>query len=563
MISMGNTQKKRPLWTEPAVCFAIFALTLPFLYWFSRIDFDPHHTGLMLKTALDVANGKILFVETFTQYGALVSWIQAFFVRLMGTSITSILFSTCLFYALSYALLYRMARRFLDLPLALVATLISVLLAPFYFWEFNPWSSVFALFFLLLSLLALFHVLEQKHPGVQALCAALAGFLVALTFWCRQPAGIVAAVAGLLFFAISAFFLRKEKKLCRAQLLHLLLFAVGIGVGFVILLIPILKTGAWSGFVTQSIKGMLSFAADRADTEANGLLGVIGSLLFHLFIAPIQKTDELPVLNAIWTLLPIAVMVLALLTLWRMHRHAKQGSPERIIDCLPTLAYVLFAGCAWHQYYPVACYRHWYWGSFLCIPAVIILLHRLIAHLGTRPKCKWLHTEKHRTAAFLAAIALVLAPNAAARVVYGAIKTTHTTHMVKVENPHYDYLNGIYLDADMALYYNDLFDTVHALRAQFPEKNIINLTGNGIYAVFGENFHPMFNNTEDFFYEDYPEAKDAYIQRARPIVIAPEAPRKDYVLYHTMAGDHGDPTAEYHLMPAYIYLPAELCEQIK
>ena len=563
MITIGKQEIKRPAWTEGAVCAAIFALTLPLLYWFSRIDFDPHHTGLMLKTALDVAGGKILFAETFTQYGALVAWIQALFVRLMGSSVTSILFSTCLFYALSYVLLYRVTRRFLSLPLSLLTTLVTLLMAPFYFWEFNPWSSVYALFFLLLSLLMLLGALESETAWKRAVFAPVSGLFVALTFWCRQPAGIVAAVAGVLFFSVSAFYLRREKDLCRRQLLHLLLFAVGLGVGFFLLLIPIFATGAWSDFVAQSIKGMFSFAADRADTEANGLLGAIGSLLLHLFIAPMQKTDELPVLNAIWTLLPLAVITLAVLTLCRMHRSTKSGDTEGTLRLLPTLAYVLFAGCAWHQYYPVACYRHWYWGAFLCIPAVVMLLHELIAYLATREKCKWLREEKHRTAAFLAAIALVLAPNAVARGVYGAIKTADTAHMVKVENAHYDYLNGLYLDAEMALYYNDLFDTVHSLRTQFPEKNVINLTGNGIYAVFGENFHPMFNNNEDFFYEDYPEVKDSYIAHARPIVIAPEAPREDYVLYHTISGDHGDPTAEYHNMPAYIYLPVELYEQVK
>ena len=165
---MTLTEKAKRIffkWREPLLCFAIFALTLPLVYWFSRINFDPHHTGLMLKGALDVANGKRLFAETYTQYGALVTWIQALFIRMLGTSVTSILLATSLFYALSYPLLYRMARRFLSIPVSLLTTLVSVFLAPFYFWEFQPWSSVFALFFLLCSLLALFHVFERERPA--------------------------------------------------------------------------------------------------------------------------------------------------------------------------------------------------------------------------------------------------------------------------------------------------------------------------------------------------------------------------------------------------------------
>lgn len=561
MISVGK--KTYRTWAEPAASLAIFALSLPLLYLLSRIDFDPHHTSLMLKTAVDVANGKILFAETFTQYGALTAWIQALFVKLMGTSVTSILFATCLFYSLSYVLLYRVARRFLDLPLSLLTVAITVLLAPFYMWEFNPWSSVFALFFLLLSLLMLFGALESDIAWKKAVFAPVSGLFVSLTFWCRQPAGLVAALAGILFFAIAALILRKEKALCRRFLTHLVLFLLGVAVGFILLLIPILATGAWSDFVAQSIKGMLTFASDRATASGGGAWSALWKLISHLFLKPLQKTDELPVLNGIWILLPLCVVGLAILTFCRLCRRAKREEWAGAQRQLPTLAYVLMAGCAWHQYYPVPCYRHWYWGAFLCVPAALILVHELLSFLATRPKCQWLCHEKHRTLAFLAALALLFLPNVGARAAYGIGKIADTAHTVKIENAHYDYLNGLYLDEEMALYYNDLFDTVHALRARFPEKNVINLTQNGIYAMFGENFHTMFIYTEDFYYADYPAVQRDYVAANRPIVIAPLSPGEDYVLYHTFKGDHGDPTAEYHHMPAYIYLPVELYEQVK
>ena len=559
MISINK--KKYPAWAEPAASLAIFAFSLPLLYLLSRIDFDPHHTGLMLKTALDVANGKLLFAETFTQYGALTAWIQAFFVKLMGTSVTSILFATCLFYSLSYLLLFRVARRFLDLPLSLLTTFVTILLAPFYMWEFNPWSSVFALFFLLLSLLSLFWALESQKRWKSAVFTPVSGLFVSLTFWCRQPAGLVAALAGILFFAIVACLLRKEKALCLKYLTHLALLLIGLAVGFFMLLIPILATGAWTDFVTQSIQGMFTFAADRAAASDDGVGSILANLLSHLFLKPIQKTDELPVLNGIWILLPLFVVALAILTLFGLIRSAKSKKIDEFERRLPTLAYVLFAGCAWHQYYPVACYRHWYWGAFLCVPAAVIVLHELINFLATRPKCKWLSQKNRCTCALFAALALLFLPNVGARAVYGAGKIVGTSQMVKFENANYDHLNGIYLDEEMALYYNDLFDTVHDLLAKHPEKNVINLTQNGIYAVFGENFHPMFINTEDFYYADYPDATLDYIAKNRPIVIAPEAPCANYVLYHVIPGDHGDPTAQYHHMPAYIFLPAELCRQ--
>lgn len=550
-------------WREPFFCFAFFALTLPLVYWLSRIDFDPHHTGLMLKGALDVANGKRLFAETFTQYGALVTWIQALFIKIFGTSVTSILLATSLFYALSYPLLYRMARRFLSIPLSLLATLIVVFLAPFYFWEFHPWSSVYALFFLLCSLIALFHVFERKRTAVRAICALLSGLGAALTFWCRQPAGIVAVMAGWLVFGIPAFFLRRERSLRREHLRHLLLFTGGVISGFLLLLIPILLTNAWSDFVTQSIKGMFTFASDRSYVNTNGVIGAIGILFANLLLNPVIYVQELPVLNIMWTLLPLAAVTLAVLAVLRIRHAVKSGAPDRVCDHMPLLAYSIFAGCAWHQYYPVGCYRHWYWGSFLCVPAVFVLLQLLVRQL---PRCKgfkWLLPERSRVIAFWLALTLMFAPNVAVRMARGAAKSADTKDMVLMQNEHYDYLNGIYLDTDVALHYNTVFDTVYELQAEFPEKNVINLTQNGIYAVFGKNFHPMFNDTGDYFYRDFPEKKEAYIKTERPIVIGPEAPADDYVLYLACPGNPGDPTAQYHNMPANIYLPAELYEQIK
>ena len=100
------------------------------------------------------------------------------------------------------------------------------------------------------------------------------------------------------------------------------------------------------------------------------------------------------------------------------------------------------------------------------------------------------------------------------------------------------------------------------MQSTFPEKNIVNTTENGIFALFGENFCPIFNNSGDFYYAEYPALQENYIREARPIVIGPEAPDGTYVLYKTLNGNPADPYAEYHRMPANIYLPAELHAQI-
>src|SRR3954469_15971490 len=43
----------------------------------AHLGIDPHHDGIMLKPALDVLSGQVLFRDSFMQYGALTCYLQA------------------------------------------------------------------------------------------------------------------------------------------------------------------------------------------------------------------------------------------------------------------------------------------------------------------------------------------------------------------------------------------------------------------------------------------------------------------------------------------------------
>lgn len=554
---MTLMKKARPKWAEPLTVFLIFALTLPLVYHFARIGFDPHHTGLMYKAALDVAEGLHLFSDTFTQYGALVTWLQALSLLIFGKQITSILFCTALFYALSYALLYLVSRRFLGPWLSSIATVTTIFLAAFYFWDFHPWSSVYALFFLLLSLYLSLLALDREGSRF-LLLTALSGLCAALVFWCRQPAGLVAILAGLICFGLPAILLRRCAD--RRMLHGLLLFATGVTIGFFLLFIPIVATHSTADFVKQSIGGMFSFLVNRSEAESHGLLFSIGLVLANLVTLPAMRVDTFPVLNAMWSLLPLAAVGLTVFAVVRICRTIKRESAEEGLQVLPTLFYGVFAACAWHQYYPVGCFRHWYWGSFLCVPAALLCLRGLVDWLTHFEKLAWLRPEKRRLCAFALAAALLLAPNACTRFGLGIQKTANTTEFIPFESESYAHLNGLYLSPEMTAHYRDLFAVMADLRARYPDRNVVNLTENGIYAVFGENFHPMFNNAGDFYYEDYPAAKDAYIAAHRPILIGTDGVPEDYVLYYVPVGFSGDMWEDSHRMPPHVYLPPELLE---
>lgn len=161
-----------------AVIFAPFAL----------IYIDPHHDGIMLKPALDVLSGQVLFRDTFSQYGPLTTYLQA--VALMvSPTLAALRLLTVIAYAGSAGLFYLTWRGFLPRSLALVASGIFILVAPFYHpeWAMIPWSSTLALFFQAVAMLAFVRIVAGERG---AYWAWMVGIGCAGTFWCRQPVGI-------------------------------------------------------------------------------------------------------------------------------------------------------------------------------------------------------------------------------------------------------------------------------------------------------------------------------------------------------------------------------------
>ena len=555
-----HTPKRLRFLPDLLICLLIFAVTLPLVYHFARNGFDPHHSGLMYKSALDVVNGKVLFLETFTQYGALTTWLQALSLLVLGERVNSILFVTALFYAIDFALLYHLARRLLSRGFSLLAVGLTLSLAPFYFWIFHPWSSVFALTFLLLSLE--FTLLSLERQGVCGLVfSALSGFNTALCFWCRQPVGIVTALAALL---VPVFLIIVRRAPCeRRRYVHMLILcAIGIVLGVVALLVPIILPGAARDFVHQSLVGMLRFASDRSSADRFGIFGFLGLLLYDLLLSPFEGF-ELPGLDILWSVLPLTALVFALVRILAVLKQRKQDPQDPLAhQDLIHLAFGIFAVSAWHQYYPVFCYRHWFWGSFLCVPIVIFYLIHGVQKLLELPRFAKYRTSRHRSLALILAVLILFGPNSGYRI-FSAVRTSMEMQQNGVFDSAYcDHLDGLYLDAEQREHFELFFKCVDDLKKQFPDVNVINGTENGVYALFGENFCPMFNNSGDFFYDDYPKWLAEYIATERPIYVGPHAPSETYVLYISLPGDGGDNYALWHGVPAAIYLPIELYVQL-
>lgn len=171
------------------------------------LGIDQHHDGIMLKPALDVLGGQVLFRDSFSQYGALTTYLQALALWIWP-SLLSIRLLTVAAYGGTLIMLYAAWRLILPRSLTVLSCVLFILFIPAYerdywnkdYWLLSPWSSVFAMLFQSIGLYALLRMILGVNPRQWA---GLCGVATACVLWCRQPVGIImAGCLGLIWLAL-------------------------------------------------------------------------------------------------------------------------------------------------------------------------------------------------------------------------------------------------------------------------------------------------------------------------------------------------------------------------
>ncbi|HEX7631470.1 MAG TPA: hypothetical protein VF388_05000, partial [Lacunisphaera sp.] len=184
---------KRDILAGGGLAVALVALLWPL----ANVGVDQHHDGIMLKPAFDILSGQVLFRDSFTQYGALTSYMQAF-VLWFSPTLLAIRGLTVAAYVASLVFVYAAWRLLLPRSLAVIAGIFFILFIPAYetdYWDHRyyillPWSSVYAMLFQAVGLYALFRAIRDEAAKSWGL---LLGVACACVFWCRQPVGITMA----------------------------------------------------------------------------------------------------------------------------------------------------------------------------------------------------------------------------------------------------------------------------------------------------------------------------------------------------------------------------------
>ncbi len=320
----------------------LFILTFVIAGSFSVIGIDARHDGAMLKPALDVSRGLMLFRDSLTTYGALATLMQAGALMLFGRYLVTLKLLSAAFYGGIAVLQYLIYKRVLPGSMAFITVILWLFLAPYFFWPFLIWSSVYAQFFQLVAVYLL--ILWLEHKRMSYLISA--GVATACVFYTRQTVGVFTAFGIIAFFIILAI----ARKLSLKQTVNDI-------------------AGLMSGIIAVALLITVWLAANHSIPDWWKQSFVLGTLLATQFnsigdLLNLLKITFFPLSNPIfvtspvelWVLLPVtSVIVFVQYCFFR-----KKGNQNHVSY---VLLLTLVALASWTQYYPMIDYRHIYWGS--------------------------------------------------------------------------------------------------------------------------------------------------------------------------------------------------------
>lgn len=456
---------------------------------FSLLGMDLHHDGVMFKAAVDVAEGKWVFKETFCQYGILSPLLQGWMLKIFGTELAVLKLGTAFFYAGIVILNDLIWRRFLTLPFRIFTGVMFFVLAPYLMVPFHIWSSVYALFFMLLA--AEFVLLaEEKEKKV---FLYLSGICAGLVFGFRWPCGVVTLGAQLLSLAVAGF-CRKEG---RKYLKNTTVLLGGFGTVTALYALYLTLGNAWRDCFQQIFSFVSKFAWERGGSGS--------AFQFLETFLPHSETT-----NFIFAFIPLAVLGLLLFA----GRKIFSASGETVRE-LPLITVLIFGLAAYHQYYPVPCVRHLYWGSVPMMGAYVLLIQRIFVSA---------RLPRFRKGLYLFFLILPLIWGGFWRMYAGLFRVSEFFRRQTSDFPGLRYIRHGRSEMQIC---NIAWDIKQNLPPHLKERGVFNYTADGVWSVVlppCKDFqHPMFVNWLQNVYADYPGRAMAYVEAKRPVVLASTA----------------------------------------
>ena len=470
----------------------IFCAVCVWFGTFARFGFDAHHDGIMLGAADAVAQGKLLFKEVFCQYGPLGVWIQSIPVLLFGAEDIVIKYTTVLFYGGIALLGASVWDRFLAPKFRWLWYACFLMLCPFYIVPFHPWSSVYALFFMLLGTELQLRFLE----GGKGQLLFWSGVCAGAAFLCRTPCGLVSFGAGAAILLLRGVCVPGPRSFA-----PLIPYAGGTAAAGGLFALYLTFAGAWEDYFRQCFTFIFRFVVKRG--------GSWSWTQFSDSMFPLTGASGWT--NCIFAILPLLVIGAVLLAV----RPLFYGKKEAFAAKLPLLAVLLLALGSWHQYFPVPCVRHLYWAAIPAFGCYALTVQGI---------CRMKRPPLTRGILLLfLALPLLYCFLFRAEVIVKyfeklPLRVTGTAPSIR----------HLWIFPGEQAVFTGLHNAFMSLPPEIRRRGVLNHTPDGIYSCLlppPAGFrHPMFVNWGDQVYPDYGAAVEALIKKERPCVLSAELP---------------------------------------
>lgn len=436
----------------------VFMTTVIVVGFFSLLEVDPHHDGIMLKPTVDVLNGKVLFRDSFSQYGPLTILVQALPMKMFGGGLIVIRLLTAFFYGLIAVTQWLIYSRFLPSWANILSWALWLALGYFFIDHETlvliPSATVFPVFSVLLSVYLLIRHLESRRVRYVVMC----GVATACTFWFKINFGIIHFGSIALSVALLEFLGRG-----RNRLRVLCGFVAGCSLVHLCLVIWLLHHQAFQDFWIQSVEfGYLFATQNQFSTNEPLWIQVIGCLL--------QINSKHGFTSALWTFLPITSIVVCGRVIYAFVKQRSIESSEAVV-----LSASLISAGLWFTYFPVSSVYHMWLGSALSVGIFVYLLWGITQSASTRG----------RLALRVVCLVLVFYPDLSMRSTGCIRKLAALSTYEKIETP--SFLRGIYLPRREA----QVYAQIESMLNRYPEYDLINLTRDGLYSLYRENKHDL------------------------------------------------------------------------
>jgi hypothetical protein len=460
---------------------AVFLLTIAVVGLLSVMRIDPHHDGIVLKPAMDVANGKALFRDTFAQYGALATLIQALAIKVFGKYLVVVRLLTALVYGLISALLWLIYSRILPRWLCTFSCIICLSLGYFFFDE--PAGAVFAsptVFAVAAALAALYFLIlfmeSRKYSWL-----LMTGIFSALTFWFKINYGLISFVFTSLLIVVLNIHSGQ-----RALAKSALAFLSGIFATHAIFVVWLVISGALGDFILQSVKFAFAFSG-------NTLFSSNDAFAVRLAKNLLQIGSTHGNTSFIWTLVPLAALGILMYSIVKV---AAKKTPSPADQTVLAISFICVG--LWFGYYPLNALLHMYLSAISSIGLFIWLLWKMTEIKALSPEKNGAKTR----AIFVAVMTLLALDYDLCRRESQIIKRiSGLADYEMVERP--EFLSGMFIPKTEKKVYEEIDDTVKAK----PGFALVNITNGGIFSLYRDSaFHKMnmdweWNNS--YLYPDY------------------------------------------------------------